>query len=173
MPPRCEPGDQFHAAIDFIDIIESEPHGDGVMRGHGPIIRVLVPTDRRSAAGRFNEKVARPTVEVGAEHAGHEIVDFGVHTNVKEVRAGLVPFADVFSVFAGFEQGEQVRQFGVDLGHLGRGENRRQAEEVAVVSVECLLVVAELIGRIGGSHRRRGISPKIRDRRRPRQTERQ
>lgn len=108
-----------------------------------------MPAHGRRGVWGFDEKVAGPTVEVGAEHALDEVVDLGVHADVLEVGAGLVPFADVLGGLAGFEQREQLGQVGVDGGHLLAGVDGRQIEQVALLTVESLLGGSKGRGRHG------------------------
>jgi len=142
-------GDQLHATVDLVDVVEGEPDSDGVVGRHRPVVGVLVPSDGGHAVRVLDEEVAGPAVEIRPEDALDEIQNLRIHADVVEVGARLVPFADVLGGLIRLEQGEEVGELRVELGHLLLGVDGRQAEQVAVLVVEALLGGGELVG-IGG-----------------------
>ena len=93
----------------------------------------------------FNEEIAGPVVEVGSEDTFDEIENLRVLTDVVQVGATLVPFADILGGFAVFEERKEFGQLGVDLVHCLLGKNGGQAEEVAVFVIEGFLLFSELV----------------------------
>ena len=114
-----------------------------------------MPADSGHGVGFFDKEIAGPVVEVGSEDAFDEIEDFRMLTDVVQVGAGLVPFADILGGFAVFEEREEGGQLGVDLIHLLHGENGGETEEVAIFVIEGFLLLSELMG--GFRHKSVGL----------------
>src|ERR1035438_1589316 len=89
-------GNHFHPSVLFIQISEREPHGDGVMRKHRPIVGVLMPTDCGAAKRLLDKEAAGPTIEIRSDNTLDEIVNSRIHYNFIEKCAGFMPLADIF-----------------------------------------------------------------------------
>ncbi|PAW72122.1 MAG: hypothetical protein B9S26_09415 [Opitutia bacterium Tous-C4FEB] len=114
------------------------------MRSHRPIIRVLVPAHHRTRARLLDEKAARPHLEIRSEDAFHEIENLRLHRELEEIRARLVPFADVLRCLARLEQREHLRKLGVDPVHFRTGENRRQAGSHLIMRKDARTIVVPM-----------------------------
>jgi hypothetical protein len=146
-PAPLRAGDELHAAVLLVHIIEGDPDRDGVERRQRPVIGVLVPRHGAGAARRLDEEMAPPHVEVRPEDALNEVENPRVHHELVQVGARMVPLPHLVRGLARLEQRQQVGQLAIDADHLRRGEDGRQPEQVALLVIKFLLGRGEAAGR--------------------------
>ena len=83
-------GDETHAAVSGIGVVDGQPDGDGFGGTQGPVAGVLVPVDDFVFAGQLAKVVSGPADDVGAQ----DVLDAGHDSGVRQ---GVVDHA-VFQV---------------------------------------------------------------------------
>jgi len=140
------PGDELHAAVFLIDVVERQPDGHRVAGRKRPVIGVLVPGHGGQAVRLLDEEMAPPDVEIGSEDALDQVEDLRIHRDFIQIRAGMVPLAHLVGGLARPEQGQQIGQLGVDARHLLPGVNGREAQKIAPIEIGFELLRRETVG---------------------------